>query len=140
VTLECSNFENGPYRPFWQKGGGCAVCRVSNPGLLFYDRDYASAPCALLPLPSPTTRTSNVIAVYVTSLDAPGLSTTSEFCLGWFSKLWFCVSVGKAREDLTSQWGKIWSPKFGLLFCVIYVCTNREVSLVQYNISECCNV
>jgi hypothetical protein len=60
----------------------CDVCRASNPGLLLYDRDYASAPCALLPLPTPTARTSNVIAVYVTSLDAPGLSTTSEFCLG----------------------------------------------------------
>jgi hypothetical protein len=41
---------------------------VSNPGLLYdiymicvYDRDYASAPCALLPLPSPTARTSKVI-------------------------------------------------------------------------------
>jgi hypothetical protein len=31
---------------------------------LLYDRDYASALCALLPLPSPTARTSNVIALY----------------------------------------------------------------------------
>jgi hypothetical protein len=115
------------------------VCRVSNPGLLLYDRDYASAPCALLPLPSPTDRTSSVIAVYVTSLDAPGLSITSEFCLGWYSKLWFRVSVGKAREVLTSRWGKIWSPKFGLLLCVIYVCTNCEVSIGRFNISERCN-
>jgi hypothetical protein len=124
---------------FGTKGGGCDVCRVSNPGLLLYDRDYESAPCALLPLPSPTARTSHVIAVYVTSLGAPGLSTTSEFCLGWYSKLWFRVSVGKAREFLTSRWGKIWSSKFGSLLCAIYVFTNREVSLGRNNLSECCN-
>jgi hypothetical protein len=119
------------------------VGRVSNPGLLLYDPDYASAPCALLPFPS-TARTGNVI--HTLRLLCRSLlwmrracQQLLEFCLGWYSKLWFHVSVSTCREVLTSRWGKIWSPMFGSLLCVIYVCTKREVSIGQYNISECCN-